>query len=328
MVAATKTVAMTTLQKILVTVTVAVLAGTGIYEARQAALLREQNQTLQQLQTPLAEQVQQLQIQLAGMTNRLDAMAELSSKNLKDNSELLKLRGENSQLHQQILKIRKRWSVPNPPVGNDLMDQATEVLTHSHRDLGLEGRLYRLKKRLRLTPEQTTALDNLFADEKQYRTTDPDFDAKVNAILTPEQQADLEQYWNNSRTNQIPSKAVSYAATELDQITPNLDLSLAQQAAMLPILTEYRKGYFRDCEIPNSSLEEQDVYFRSHELDNWFSRLATLTEQKLGAAKAVLDPEQFAIYKKFAQADEEMEILSTRGRQLAARQPGIPTTNP
>lgn len=45
--AATKTIAMTTLQKTLVTATVAVLAGVGIYEARQVAQLRNQVQTLQ-----------------------------------------------------------------------------------------------------------------------------------------------------------------------------------------------------------------------------------------------------------------------------------------
>jgi hypothetical protein len=58
LVAATKTIAMTTLQKTLVTATIAVIAGAGIYEAREAAHLREQNQTLQQSQAPLAEQIQ------------------------------------------------------------------------------------------------------------------------------------------------------------------------------------------------------------------------------------------------------------------------------
>lgn len=47
-IAATKTIAMTTLQKTLVTATVAVLAGAGIYEVRQVSQLREQNQALQQ----------------------------------------------------------------------------------------------------------------------------------------------------------------------------------------------------------------------------------------------------------------------------------------
>src|ERR1017187_7865906 len=52
-IAATKTIAMTTLQKIIVTATVATLAGAGIYEAHQNAKLREQNQSLEQQQATL-----------------------------------------------------------------------------------------------------------------------------------------------------------------------------------------------------------------------------------------------------------------------------------
>ena len=47
-IAATKTIAMTTLQKTFVTVALTVAVGTGIFEAHQAAQLREQNQMLQQ----------------------------------------------------------------------------------------------------------------------------------------------------------------------------------------------------------------------------------------------------------------------------------------
>ena len=55
-IAATKAIAMTTLQKTLITAALAVFAGTGIYEAHQASQLRDQVQTLQQQQAPLAEQ--------------------------------------------------------------------------------------------------------------------------------------------------------------------------------------------------------------------------------------------------------------------------------
>lgn len=91
---------MTTLQKTLVTATVAVLAGAGLYEARQAAHLRDQVQTLQQQRTPLDEQIRRLQNDFADATNRL---ANLLGENaqLKSNPrelELLKLRGEVTRL--------------------------------------------------------------------------------------------------------------------------------------------------------------------------------------------------------------------------------------
>jgi RNA polymerase sigma factor (sigma-70 family) len=74
---ATKVIAMTTLHKTLVTAIVAVLAGAGIYEARQAARLRGQVQTLQQQQAPLAEQVRQLQ------QERDDALKQLAAASAK-----------------------------------------------------------------------------------------------------------------------------------------------------------------------------------------------------------------------------------------------------
>jgi RNA polymerase sigma factor (sigma-70 family) len=97
---ATKIIAMTTLQKTLVTATIAVLAGAGIFEAHQATQLREQNQTLQQQEAPLAEQIRQLENNYADATNQLaDLLAE--NTQLKSNPhemELLKLRGEVTQL--------------------------------------------------------------------------------------------------------------------------------------------------------------------------------------------------------------------------------------
>ena len=102
--ATTKSIAMTTLQKTLVTATVAVLAGAGVYEARQAAQLRDQVQTLQQQQAPLAEQMRQMQDERDHAANRLaDLLAENSwLKSNPNHNELLKLRGEVTRLRNTI----------------------------------------------------------------------------------------------------------------------------------------------------------------------------------------------------------------------------------
>jgi RNA polymerase sigma factor (sigma-70 family) len=71
---ATKAIAMTTLQKTLIVAALAVTVGTGIYEARQAAQLREQNQTLQQQQASLAEQIQQSQGERDEAANQLEQL--------------------------------------------------------------------------------------------------------------------------------------------------------------------------------------------------------------------------------------------------------------
>ena len=100
-VTATKIIAMTTLQKIAIAATIALLAGAGIYEARQAAQLRTQNQGRQTKDSD--GQIQQLQSQLAGLTNRFAGVLAENAR-LRSNAndaELLKLRGLVGVLHRQ-----------------------------------------------------------------------------------------------------------------------------------------------------------------------------------------------------------------------------------
>jgi RNA polymerase sigma factor (sigma-70 family) len=97
---ATKAIAITTLQKTLVAATVTVLAGAGIYEARQASQLHSQLQTLQQQQAPLAEQIQQLHRERDNVTNRLASLLAENArlKSSPDENEMLRLRGEVTRL--------------------------------------------------------------------------------------------------------------------------------------------------------------------------------------------------------------------------------------
>jgi len=95
----TKAIAMTTLQKILVTLTIVALAGASLYEARQTSELSGQIRTLQQQQAPLASQNQQLQRERDDALNRLSAITG-ENEQLKSNqntTELLTLRGEVTQ---------------------------------------------------------------------------------------------------------------------------------------------------------------------------------------------------------------------------------------
>ena len=101
-IAATKAIAMTTLQKTLVTATVAVLAGAGIYEAHQAAQLQNQIQTLQQQQAPLVEQIRQLQRARDDATNQLASLASELAKAKNNNLELVRLRGEVTQKRNEV----------------------------------------------------------------------------------------------------------------------------------------------------------------------------------------------------------------------------------
>jgi hypothetical protein len=108
-IATTKTIAMTIFQKILISTTLAVVAGAGIYEAHQASQLQNQVQTLQQQQVPLAEQIRQLQHERDSATNRVAGLLA-ENEQLKSNSnqtELLRSRGEVGVLRQQLQSVKQ-----------------------------------------------------------------------------------------------------------------------------------------------------------------------------------------------------------------------------
>jgi RNA polymerase sigma factor (sigma-70 family) len=109
-IAATKAIAMTTLQKTVITTMLTAAVGTGIYEAHQASQLREQNQILQQQQTPLTEQIRQLQADNESLSNRLVEIGEAKKLSKTQFNELLKLRGKIGQLQELNTKAAENDS--------------------------------------------------------------------------------------------------------------------------------------------------------------------------------------------------------------------------
>jgi RNA polymerase sigma factor (sigma-70 family) len=104
LIAAAKTIAMNTIQKAVITGTIALVAGVGVYKARQGAQLRGENRVLQQQQAALAEQIRQLQRDRDEATNRLGTLFAENErmKSVSNVAELLKLRGEVGQLRQEM----------------------------------------------------------------------------------------------------------------------------------------------------------------------------------------------------------------------------------
>ena len=99
-VAATKIIAMTTLQKAIIGTALVAAVGTGVFEAHQNSKLRDEIQTLQQQQASQAEQLQQLRRERDEATNQLAGLLG-ENEQLKSNqntTELLKLRGEVTRL--------------------------------------------------------------------------------------------------------------------------------------------------------------------------------------------------------------------------------------
>jgi RNA polymerase sigma factor (sigma-70 family) len=110
-IAATKTIAMTTLQKAIVTATVAVLAGAGIYEVRQASITRSQLQAFQQGQIVPSDDIQKLTRERDDAAGKLLAAREENKRLTRDNAELLKLRGEVGLLRRQVAEKSEPVSI-------------------------------------------------------------------------------------------------------------------------------------------------------------------------------------------------------------------------
>jgi RNA polymerase sigma factor (sigma-70 family) len=160
-IAAIKTIAMTTLQKTLFIAALTAAVGTGIYEAHQSSQLRDQVQTLQQEQAPLNNQLAQLQRERDDATNRLAGLADelAAAKKNQNPSEVLKLRGEVGVLRQEKAIAGSQSALnkltANPESRKALRDQ---------QKMGMSAIYSDLVKRLNLTPDQTGQLNDLLAD--------------------------------------------------------------------------------------------------------------------------------------------------------------------
>jgi RNA polymerase sigma factor (sigma-70 family) len=159
LITATKTIAMKTIQKALYTAAIVVVAGTGIYQTRQASTLRNQVQNLQQQQAPLADQVRRLQHERDDATNQLAALADELAKAKKNPSEVLKLRGEVGALRMENAIAGSRSAL------NKLTaDPASRKALREQQKMGMSVIYSDLAKRLNLTPEQTVQFNDLLAD--------------------------------------------------------------------------------------------------------------------------------------------------------------------
>ncbi len=104
-IASTKSIAMTTFQKTVLATTLAMLAGAGFYEARQAVIARGEVQALLQRQAPLTEQVQRLQGERDEMSRQLASLRDENERLNRDTGELLRLRGEVGRLRDESRQL-------------------------------------------------------------------------------------------------------------------------------------------------------------------------------------------------------------------------------
>jgi RNA polymerase sigma factor (sigma-70 family) len=161
-IAVTKTIAMTTLQKIGITALAAGALVVGVYQARQVSKLREQVLTLQvqqEEQVALSNRVQALQAERDRATNALAELAAESATRKKGTNEALKLRGEVGRLRQENAKLGA-----SSPLSKLTATPEAREMVRGQQKFGM-GLLYKgLAESAKLSTEQSDKLNNLLAD--------------------------------------------------------------------------------------------------------------------------------------------------------------------
>jgi hypothetical protein len=120
LIATTKIIAMTTLQKALIVLTTAAVIGAGVYEARQNSNLRSEIQALRQQMSPQADQIRGLQ------QDRDDAAKKLAAL-LKENERLKGNLAEVAKLRGQVARLRENTVSESDPDGSTMKSWLARV---------------------------------------------------------------------------------------------------------------------------------------------------------------------------------------------------------
>jgi RNA polymerase sigma factor (sigma-70 family) len=303
-IAITKTIAMTTFQKSLITAALAVSVGAGVYEARQAANARAEIATLRA--SPITAEIQQLQRERDEATNQLAALSAELAKNKNNSAELLRLRGmagvarrnteEMEHLRAQLAQQASDTNAnPMTSAMGDAMKQAMAMQ--------VQGKLSRMTDSLHLTPDQIGSVSNILMQHAEVQTAamqqgmagnfdmkglmqqakalgDPD--AQIKALLTSDQLAAYPGY----QKDEAAHTASQAANTELVQLETTLNLSSDQLDPAYAALYDVTfKDLTGDAKPPAS-------------MTNMGDAMAWPLEQKTEALASVLTPAQLDLYRQ------------------------------
>jgi hypothetical protein len=158
---AAKTIAMTTLQKVLIATTLAAAISVGTYEARQASLLRAQVKTLQQQIVPQPDASPDATlVSLQAKAEAIEAQnTQLAGALLRANADKARLETEREQARHSAALYKELVEQANSKDLNPTNVYPTP--RHVWAAFGKMGRLSALSKEddSKLSPEEKSALD-------------------------------------------------------------------------------------------------------------------------------------------------------------------------
>jgi RNA polymerase sigma factor (sigma-70 family) len=334
-IAATKAIAMTTLQKTLITAALAVFAGTGIYEAHQASQLRDQVQTLQQQQAPLAEQLAKLQAENKQLSNLVAQAKDQKSLSQAQLNELLKLRGQTGQARtalQELAKLKNnaaQQSGTMPAYFTNAMAQGV-AMSEKFKKKDALAKLDRMKEKLHLTDDQAQAISNIMtknieassqlvlnamlgkqtpAQDQTSSSASQNEEAEIKALLTPDQLAAYPDY----KQAEVTVSASNSAKAELAMMAGEMDLSQEQQDKIQAALYQY------DLNQTSASENNKDAIAQARASGNFADALSLQVERqkqaledKLKILGEILTPEQLKTYQQKQLDMIDMQINATK----------------
>ncbi|MEY2429766.1 MAG: hypothetical protein QOJ40_2651 [Verrucomicrobiota bacterium] len=225
-IAATKTIAMTTLQKALITATIAAAVGAGVYQASQNSTLRSQFQTLQQQQAPMTTQNLRLHEERDDATNKLAALLAENEQLRKSAAEISKLRGEVARLRAAGADLSAAQSDPRQALMQSWLAREDKLkqITQQNPD--------KIIPELQLLDEQAwlnTAMEAKFDTDKDVQRTLADLRHRAENVFASTTSQAVSKYMK-ANNGQFP--------TDLSQLQPYfktpMDDAIMQRWQILP----------------------------------------------------------------------------------------------
>ncbi len=177
----TKSVIMTTAQKLSLTGVITLAVGTGIFEAHRAGRMRVQRQEVERQVQPLTQEAGRLRQEREALTTRLrgaQAQIEVLQRNTE---ELARLRGEVARLRRDAQELAQLKATMNPTA-------VTNALPRDSVPAELAARVALLQQNLQQRPERRIP-ELRFAEEKDWLeaaklvTTESDIDVRKGLSL-------------------------------------------------------------------------------------------------------------------------------------------------
>jgi len=322
-VAATKAITMTTLQKTAVAAALVITTSVGVFEAHENSTLRKNNRELQQSQAPLQAQLEQLQREHDKLTNQLATLISAPGRSTSNSLELLQLRGMAGvarRATEEAENLRRQLAQQAAQSGTNLLSGVMMDSMKQAMEMQVQGHLARLDTSLHFTPEQMLAASNIlmrqadlvtagmqqtftgkFDKDELFRAGKAagDPDTQIKALLTPEQQADFPAYKHAEATY----NASFQANTELVQLKTILNLTSDQFDPVYTALYSVNFDQLTGNAKPPASLGN------AGDVMQW-----TLN-QKVTALEPLLTPVQLELYRQ-QQASQAKLIKDITSKML------------